>query len=96
MWWALPFTERDEMLMRGLGYDDAWIAWMKIAHDQNARTLITHETDTRVVEMGKRLTVTTCTTIFFGMHSVTSSLMAARRGTITVNSKSGIIILPAT
>jgi len=55
MWWALPFTERDEMLMRGLGYDDAWIAWMKIAHDQNARTLITHETDTRVVEMGKAI-----------------------------------------
>jgi len=41
--------------MRGLGYDDAWIAWMKIAHDQNARTLITHETDTRVVEMGKAI-----------------------------------------
>ena len=55
MWWALSFTERDEMLMRGLGYDDAWIAWMKNAHDQNARTLITHETDTRVVEMGKAI-----------------------------------------
>jgi hypothetical protein len=55
MWWALSFTERDEELMRGLGYDDAWIRWMKIAHDQNARTLITHETDTRVVEMGKAI-----------------------------------------
>jgi hypothetical protein len=55
MWWALAFTERDEQLMRGLGYDDEWIRWMKVAHDQNARTLITHETDTRVVEMGKAI-----------------------------------------
>lgn len=55
MWWALSFTERDEKLMRELGYDDEWIRWMKIAHDQNARTLITHETDTRVIEMGKAI-----------------------------------------
>src|ERR1700689_4842151 len=29
MWWALPFTARDEFMMRELGYDDQWIAWMK-------------------------------------------------------------------
>src|SRR5579859_2810154 len=39
MWWALPFTDRDEKLMRLLGYDDAWISWMRRAHDQNTRTL---------------------------------------------------------
>lgn len=55
MWWALPFTERDEELMRGLGYDDEWIRWMRATHDQNARTLITHETSARVVSMGKAL-----------------------------------------
>jgi hypothetical protein len=55
MWWSLPFTERDEALMRGLGYGDEWIQWMKVAHDQNARTLITHETSRRVVSMGKAI-----------------------------------------
>jgi hypothetical protein len=55
MWWALPFTNRDEELMRGLGYDDEWIRWMRVAHDQNARTLVTHETSARVVSMGKAL-----------------------------------------
>ena len=55
MWWALSFTERDEQLMRGLGYDDAWIRWMKIAHQQNVRTLVTHETNMRVIAMGKAI-----------------------------------------
>jgi len=44
MWWALPFNERDERLMRGLGYGDEWIAWMQRVHDQNTRTLIAMET----------------------------------------------------
>jgi hypothetical protein len=43
IFWALPFTERDEEAMRKLGYKDAWIRWMKVAHDQNTRTLVTHE-----------------------------------------------------
>jgi hypothetical protein len=55
MWWALPFTERDELLMRGLGYGDEWIRWMRLAHQQNQRTLITHETAARVVSMGKAI-----------------------------------------
>jgi len=55
MWWALSFTERDEQLMRGLGYDNEWIRWMKVAHDQNARTLVTHETAMRVVSMSKAI-----------------------------------------
>ena len=39
IWWALPFNDRDEKLMRGLGYGDEWIDWMKRVHDQNTRTL---------------------------------------------------------
>src|SRR6266850_2585137 len=53
MWWALPFTPRDEFMMRELGYSDEWILWMKAAHDQNARTLITHEIEARAISMGK-------------------------------------------
>lgn len=55
MWWALPFTPKDEFLMRGLGYDDAYIRWMKIAHNQNTRTLITHEVERRAIDMGKEV-----------------------------------------
>jgi hypothetical protein len=43
VWWSLPFTESDEEAMRKLGYRDPWIRWMKAAHDQNMRTLVTHE-----------------------------------------------------
>jgi hypothetical protein len=53
MWGALPFTSRDEFMMRELGYNDEWIRWMKAAHDQNARTLITHEIEARAISMGK-------------------------------------------
>jgi hypothetical protein len=53
MWWALPFTGRDEFMMREIGYSDEWIRWMKAAHDQNARTLITHEIEARAISMGK-------------------------------------------
>ncbi len=55
MWWALPFTERDEYLMRSIGYGDEWIRWMKTAHDQNARTLITHEVEGLAIKMGRAI-----------------------------------------
>lgn len=55
MWWALPFTERDERLMRALGYDDSWIEWMKRAHDQNTRTLIAMETIKNAWKVGKKI-----------------------------------------
>jgi hypothetical protein len=55
MWWALAFTRRDEDMMGRLGYDDAWLAKMKVLHDQNARTLVTHETNMRVISMGKAI-----------------------------------------
>jgi len=55
MWWALPFTERDEFMMRKLGFDEPWIRWMKFAHNQNTRTLVTHEIEGRAIDMGKEV-----------------------------------------
>ncbi len=55
MWWALPFNERDERLMRGLGYGDEWIAWMQRVHDQNTRTLIAMETIKNSWKIGKKI-----------------------------------------
>lgn len=55
MWWALPFDERDEIAMRALGYDDAWIAWMKRAHNPNTRTLIVSENEGNAIRFGKRI-----------------------------------------
>ncbi len=55
MWWALPFTQRDEKLMRALGYDNAWIAWMRRVHDQNTRTLIAMETIKNSWKIGKKI-----------------------------------------
>lgn len=56
MWWSLPFTDRDEKLMRMLGYDDAWIAWMKRAHDQNSRTLFVMEVIKNAWKVGRKIT----------------------------------------
>jgi hypothetical protein len=55
MWWALPFTDRDEMFMRALGYTDEWILWMKRAHDQNTRTLIAMEVIKNAWKVGKKI-----------------------------------------
>ena len=55
MWWALPFNERDEAAMRALGYDDAWIRWMKRSHDMNTRTLIVTENETNSKKFGMRI-----------------------------------------
>ena len=57
MWWALPFTEDDERVMRGLGYGDEWIRWMHRAHDQNTSTLILSETDTNAQSIGKGISL---------------------------------------
>jgi hypothetical protein len=57
MWWALPFTDTDERLMRGLGYGDEWIRWMRRAHDQNTATLILSETDDNAEKMGKEISL---------------------------------------
>lgn len=55
MWWALPFTARDEYMMRELAFDEPWIRWMKLAHNQNTRTLTTHEIEGRAIDMGKEV-----------------------------------------
>lgn len=55
MWWALPFTETDEKLMRSLGYGDEWIRWMKRAHNTCTRTLISSETGPNVKKMGDKI-----------------------------------------
>jgi hypothetical protein len=64
MWLALPFTERDEFMMRewqtthcGKSEQeaDAWIRWMKFSHDQNTKTLVTHEIEGRAIDMGKEV-----------------------------------------
>jgi hypothetical protein len=55
MWWALPFNAKDEFMMRELGYGDEWIRWMKKAHNQNTRTLITHEVEGLALKMGKAI-----------------------------------------
>jgi hypothetical protein len=55
IWWALPFNDRDERMMRALGYGDEWIAWMHRAHDQNTRTLIAMETITNAWKVGKKI-----------------------------------------
>jgi hypothetical protein len=55
IWWALPFTDRDETLMRHLGYGDEWIDWMHRAHDQNTRTLIAMEVIKNAWKVGKKI-----------------------------------------
>lgn len=56
MWWALPFTDKDEKLMRQLGYGDEWILWMKRAHDQNTRTLFAMEVIKNAWKIGRKIT----------------------------------------
>jgi hypothetical protein len=55
MWWALPFTDKDEKMMRSLGYEDEWIGWMKHVHDQNTRTLIAMETIKNSWKVGRKI-----------------------------------------
>jgi hypothetical protein len=55
IWWSLNFTESDEAMMRELGYGDAWIRWMKHAHDVNNRTLIVSENEPNAIRFGHRI-----------------------------------------
>lgn len=55
IWLSLPFNEIDELQMRALGYGDEWIRFMKIIHDPNTKTLITHEIEQRAIDMGKEV-----------------------------------------
>lgn len=55
MWRSLPFNEADEAAMRDLGYDDAYIAWMRRVHNPSRRTLIVSEIIGNAVKIGARL-----------------------------------------
>lgn len=55
MWRALPFNDADEAAMRELGYDNAWIAWMKSTHDPNRRVLTVSEILDNAIKIGYRL-----------------------------------------
>lgn len=55
IWWALPFSDQDEMFMRALGYGDAWCRWMKRAHNQDTRTLLVSENITNARKLGVRI-----------------------------------------
>lgn len=55
MWCALPFLEHDERLMRALGYDTAWIDWMRRCHDQDTRTLTVSENIKNACKIGRKI-----------------------------------------
>ena len=55
MWWALPFNDGDEELMRKLGYGDAWIRWMYRSHYSSTRTLIASEIIDNAIKIGTRI-----------------------------------------
>jgi hypothetical protein len=55
MWWALPFNEDDEEMMRILGYGDAWIRWMHRAHNSSTRTMIASETQLNARKIGVKI-----------------------------------------
>ncbi len=55
MWWALPFTTRDEAYMRTLGYGDEWIRWMRYAHNQDTRTLLVSSMEGNAIKLGRRI-----------------------------------------
>lgn len=55
IWRVLPFTERDEVAMRELGYGDAFIEWMKRAHNPARSILTVTETISNGVKLGKRI-----------------------------------------
>lgn len=54
-WRALPFTDEDEVYMRGLGYGDRWIKWMRFVHNQDIRILVVSEIITNAIKIGSRL-----------------------------------------
>jgi hypothetical protein len=58
IWWALPFTDEDEKFMRDLGYGDSWIRYMRAMHNQNTRTLVTHEIAEQAAAIGRDVDAT--------------------------------------
>lgn len=65
MWWALPFTSEDERYMRMLGYDDAWIRWMKKCHNPDTRTMTVSENIKNACKIGRRVDYHYTNNLFF-------------------------------
>lgn len=55
IWRALPFLDSDANYMLKLGYSDAFIEWMRRAHNQDVRILIVSETQLNAVKLGTKL-----------------------------------------
>lgn len=55
MWWALPFSNRDEDTFRALGYNDEFITYLKYMHNPDTRTLIASETITNASMLGRKI-----------------------------------------
>lgn len=55
IWRVLPFTDKDEAILRNMGYKDEYIRWMKYAHRQNAKFLLVSETIKNAVKLGQRI-----------------------------------------
>lgn len=55
IWRALPFTDRDELMMRTIGYGDRWIQWMKHVHQQDIRIIIVSEVILNAEKLGTKL-----------------------------------------
>lgn len=55
IWRALPFSDSDANYMLKLGYSDAFIEWMRRAHNQDVRILIVSETQLNAVKLGTKL-----------------------------------------
>lgn len=65
MWWALPFSYEDERYMRMLGYDDAWIRWMKKCHNPDTRTMTVSENIKNACKIGRRVDYHYTNNLFF-------------------------------
>ena len=55
MWWALPFTAKEQDQFLKLGYSDEYIKHMRSVHNPMHRTLLISENITNAAKLGKRI-----------------------------------------
>jgi hypothetical protein len=55
MWWALPFTTKEEDEFLKLGYSDEYINHLRTVHSPLWRTLLVSENITNAAKLGKRI-----------------------------------------
>lgn len=55
IWRALPFLDKDERLMRQIGYGDRWIQWMRRSHQQDIRILLISEVIKNAIKLGTKI-----------------------------------------